>query len=306
MKSMLFAAAAATALSLAAARKRTRPPTGRSGHHEPGGQRQPRTPRPPPSDRRGGDGGPGLHRRLRGVTNAAISDMYEIQAGQIAQKKGQSRRREGLRQDDGHRAHGHVATQMKPLVTAAGKTPPTGLDERRKGLIDNLNAASPADFDKAYLCAAGSRPQRGPDPDAGLRRQRRRRRPEGAAAKAVPKVQAHLDHVKSLQAGNRAGSLSMLMAGARHAPADASSSTSCGTVICGRTAVAMSAASGDQQPDLGRQVKDVEGLGEHQRLVLRRIDVAGLAGDVDHFHRGIGVAGVPSMLRSGASATRRS
>ena len=133
------------------------------------------------------------------VTNAAISDMYEIQAGQIAQKKGQSA---GVK-DFGKMMvteHTAMSNEMKPLVTAAGKTLPTGVDERRKGLIDNLNAASAADFDKTYLGqqeAAHSEAltlmQGYADngDDAGLK---------GAAAKAVPKVQAHLDKVRELQA----------------------------------------------------------------------------------------------------------
>ena len=84
------------------------------------------------------------------VTNAAISDMYEIQAGQIAQTKGQSA---GVKDFGKMMVTDHTAMSntMKPLVRAAGVTAPTGLDERRKGLIDNLNAAAPADFDKVYL-----------------------------------------------------------------------------------------------------------------------------------------------------------
>jgi putative membrane protein len=133
------------------------------------------------------------------VTNAAISDMYEIQAGQIAQKKGQSA---GVK-DFGKMMvteHTAMSNEMKPLVTAAGKTPPTGLDERRKGLIDNLNAAGPADFDKVYLSQqeaahseALSLMQGYADhgDDAGLK---------GGASKAAPKVQAHLDKVHALQA----------------------------------------------------------------------------------------------------------
>jgi putative membrane protein len=134
------------------------------------------------------------------VTNAGISDMYEIQAGKIAQKKGQAA---GVKDFGKMMVADHTAmsNEMKPLVAAAGKTPPSGLDERRKGLIDNLNAAAPADFDKVYLDqqeAAHSEAltlmQGYADhgDDAGLK---------AGAAKAVPKVQAHLDHVKQLQAG---------------------------------------------------------------------------------------------------------
>jgi putative membrane protein len=47
---------------------------------------------------------------------------------------------------------GHTATsnELKPLAAAAGVTPPTEMDERRKGFIDNLKAAG-ADFDRVYL-----------------------------------------------------------------------------------------------------------------------------------------------------------
>lgn len=134
------------------------------------------------------------------VANAAISDMYEIQAGQIAQRKGQSQ----AVKDFGKMMvtdHTALSNSMKPLIVAAGKTPPPALDERRKGLIDNLNAASAADFDRVYLdqqeaahnealtlmkgCADKG-------DDAGLKT---------AAAKAAPKIQAHLDHVIQLKSG---------------------------------------------------------------------------------------------------------
>lgn len=133
------------------------------------------------------------------VTNAAISDMYEIQAGEIAQKKGQSAdvKAFGKMMVADHTA---LSNGMKPLAVAAGKTLPTGLDERRKGLIDNLNAAAPAEFDQVYLSqqeAAHSealtlmKGYADNGDDAGLK---------DAASKAVPKVQAHLDQVKKLQA----------------------------------------------------------------------------------------------------------
>jgi len=133
------------------------------------------------------------------VTNAAIGDMYEVQAGEIAQKKGQSAdvKAFGKMMVTDHTA---MSNEMKPLVAAAGKTLPTGLDERRKGLIDNLNAASAGEFDQTYLSqqeAAHSEAltlmQGYADngDDAGLK---------AAAAKAAPKVQAHLDRVKQLRA----------------------------------------------------------------------------------------------------------
>lgn len=137
------------------------------------------------------------------VTNAVISDMYEIQAGQIAQQKGQSQ----AVKDFGKMMvtdHTALSNSMKPLIAAAGKTPPAGLDERRKGMIDNLNAASAADFDKTYLDQQDAAhnealtlmtgyAQRGDD--AGLR---------GGAQNAVPKIQQHLEHVQKMKSGGTA------------------------------------------------------------------------------------------------------
>lgn len=131
------------------------------------------------------------------VANAAISDMYEIQAGQIAQAKGQTQ----AVKDFGKQMvvdHTALSNAMKPLVVAAGKTAPTGLDERRKGLIDNLNAASLADFDKVYLAQQEAAHNEAltlmqgyadHGDDAGLK---------AGAAKALPKIQAHLSHVQGL------------------------------------------------------------------------------------------------------------
>lgn len=137
------------------------------------------------------------------VTNAAMSDMYEIEAGKIAQARAKSAGVEafGKQMVTDHTA---MTNEMKPLITAAGKTPPTGLDERRKGLIDNLNAASAADFDKVYLSQQEAAHTEALDlmkgyadhgDDAGLK---------AAASKAVPKIQAHLDKVKALQAATPA------------------------------------------------------------------------------------------------------
>jgi putative membrane protein len=134
------------------------------------------------------------------ATNAAIGDAYEIQAGQIAQSKGQSAavRDFGKMMVSEHTA---MSNTLAPLSRAAGVTLPSGLDERRKGLIDNLNAAAPADFDQVYLnqqVAAHEEAltlmqnyaERGDDPAL-----------KAAAAKAAPKVESHLERVRALQAG---------------------------------------------------------------------------------------------------------
>jgi putative membrane protein len=133
------------------------------------------------------------------VTNAAIGDMYEIEAGKMAQQKAQNAKVKALAKTivDDHTA---AMNEMKPLVTAAGQTPPAELDQRHKGLLDNLRAANGADFDKVYIDQQVAGHQEAltlhqgfadGGGDAGLK---------AHAAKVIPKIQMHLDQAKALDA----------------------------------------------------------------------------------------------------------
>jgi len=133
------------------------------------------------------------------VENAGQSDMYEIQAAKIAEEKAKA---PDVKAFAKQMVTDHTAMegQMKPLITAAGKTPPADLDQRRKGFLDNLRAASPQDFDKTYIdqqVAAHDealtlmKGYADHGDDAGLK---------AAAGKAVPKIQMHRDKAKALQA----------------------------------------------------------------------------------------------------------
>lgn len=86
------------------------------------------------------------------VTNAAMGDMYEVQAADIAMQRSTNDRVKSL------------ATMLKADHTAATEalgaavpqgapdaTLPTDLDERRQGLIDNLRSASADDFDRVFI-----------------------------------------------------------------------------------------------------------------------------------------------------------
>jgi putative membrane protein len=132
------------------------------------------------------------------VTNAAIGNMYEIQAGQMASQRAKNAdvKAFGKMMVTDHTA---MTNEFKPLATAAGETPPTELDQRRKGMIDNLKAASDADFDRVYitqqiaaheetLTLAQGYAQNGDN--AGLK---------AFAAKGAPKIQAHLEKARQIQ-----------------------------------------------------------------------------------------------------------
>lgn len=132
------------------------------------------------------------------VENSGQGNMYEIQAAELAQQKAKSADVKAFAKmmiAD----HTALMNEMKPLVTKAGLTPPTDLDQRRKGFLDNLRAAGPADFDKAYvdqqvaaheetLTLLNGYAENGDNADL-----------KASAAKAAPKVQAHLDKARALQ-----------------------------------------------------------------------------------------------------------
>lgn len=86
------------------------------------------------------------------VTALAVSDMYELQSADIAMAKSSTA---GIDELAGMIKTDHTASTAKlealAPTEAADVTLPTALDERRQGLIDNLNAATPADFDRVYL-----------------------------------------------------------------------------------------------------------------------------------------------------------
>ena len=132
------------------------------------------------------------------VSNASQSDMYEIQAGQIAQQRSKNpdvKAFAAMMVKD----HTAMSNEMKPLIAAAGQKPSPDLDQRRKGFLDNLKGASAADFDKTYIDQQVAGHQEALDlmkgysdkgSDAGLK---------GGASKALPKIQEHLDKANQIQ-----------------------------------------------------------------------------------------------------------
>lgn len=130
------------------------------------------------------------------LAHAAQSDTYEIEAAKLAAQKAQ---RADVKTFAQMMIKDHTAStaKLKAAATAAGLTmnPPAKLDERLQGMIDNLKAASAADFDGAYLhqqlaahteALAMHRTYGATGDNAGLK---------AAANEIVPVVQHHLDEV---------------------------------------------------------------------------------------------------------------
>lgn len=132
------------------------------------------------------------------VSNAAMGDMYEIEAAKIAMEKSKTKGVTDLAkmiQTD----HTAAMNEMKPLASAAGQTPPTELDERRKGLLDNLRAASAADFDKVFLDQQEAAHNEALILHRGYADNGDNAALKAHAAKVAPKIQMHLDMVEKLK-----------------------------------------------------------------------------------------------------------
>ena len=86
------------------------------------------------------------------VTGLGTGNMYELEAAKIAAAKSKSADVKALAAmiTKDHTAAGEKLAAAQ-ATTAPNVAIPTTLDERRKGLIDNLNAATADDFDKVYL-----------------------------------------------------------------------------------------------------------------------------------------------------------
>ena len=133
------------------------------------------------------------------ITALATGDMYQVQAGKIAEAKGATPavKSYGKMMVADHTA---MTSQMKHVFEATKQPVPTALDARHQGMIDNLNAASPADFDKVYLSQQKASQDEELTMLKGYADKGESADLKPAAAKRIPKVQAHLDKASELLA----------------------------------------------------------------------------------------------------------
>ena len=86
------------------------------------------------------------------VTGAAISDMYEVEAGKIAETRATNPDVKAFAEKM-VQAHTATTAKLKSILAGMKHQPaaPVHLDDRRQGLIDNLRGAKAADFDARYM-----------------------------------------------------------------------------------------------------------------------------------------------------------
>ena len=132
------------------------------------------------------------------VTAAAMSDMYEIQAGTIASTKAGTLEIKNFAQQ---MIQGHTQTsmQLKKIAAANNMTPPMRLDARHQAMIDQLRGAGKQDFDRTYVSqqvaahqeALSLMQQYAADGEQPALKQ--------FAAKTAPVVQQHLTMARNLK-----------------------------------------------------------------------------------------------------------
>jgi putative membrane protein len=138
------------------------------------------------------------------VKKAAISDMYEIQASQLAQTKATSA---DVKSFAGRMIADHTktSTQLKAILASkSGLTAPKTMDAEHRALLSRLRAASGATFDRLYtqqqleahqqaVMLFTSESQSGKDSDL-----------KNFAGQTLPTLQQHLSMAQQLQKGGAA------------------------------------------------------------------------------------------------------
>jgi len=86
------------------------------------------------------------------VDDAATSDMYEVQAGQLAETRAQSPQLKEFAQQMVD-SHTQTSNELKRILAKSAPSfmPPTELDARRQILLDDLKGAKDEDFDGRYI-----------------------------------------------------------------------------------------------------------------------------------------------------------
>lgn len=135
------------------------------------------------------------------VQKAAMSDLFEMQAGELAQTRGNTAVKAFARQ----MVHDHRATTAGLQAALHGQTglpaPPTALDQDHQNMLNDLRNANAAEFDQKYVDNQTHAHQ-----DALTLMQNYARSGDNEAlrmfaSQTAPKVQHHLDMIRQMDRG---------------------------------------------------------------------------------------------------------
>jgi len=133
------------------------------------------------------------------VKKAAMSDLYEVEAGKIASEKGQS---EAVKEFGRHmvEAHSKTSEELKGIVQAEKLNVelPAKLDKKHRNMIDALNNAKPEDFDKTYAKQQGKAHKRAVELFDEYAEEGDNAALKQFAANTLPTIKQHLEAAKKL------------------------------------------------------------------------------------------------------------
>jgi putative membrane protein len=132
------------------------------------------------------------------VAAAAMSDMFEIESSRMAVGRSQNA---GVKAYAQRMIDEHTRSSAELKAAAQGVEDaviPTELDERRKGMLDNLRGASPVDFDDRYLDQQSAAHRETLTFMEGYANGGDNPALKAFAAKATPMIRMHLDEAVRL------------------------------------------------------------------------------------------------------------
>ena len=134
------------------------------------------------------------------VPNAAMGDMYEIQAADIALERSQNAQvKELAKMIKADHTAAAAALKTAAAQAAPDTAVPSELDQRRQGLIDNLRSADAANFDKTYIDQQVAAHEEAVTLHRGFSDKTDAPALAEHARTVLPKIEAHLQRAKQVQ-----------------------------------------------------------------------------------------------------------
>jgi putative membrane protein len=142
----------------------------------------------------------GSHDAQAYVSSAAASDLYEVEAGRIALRRTGSNQIRSFAQmliEDHGRSSEILVSKARLAGLEAAAEPK--LDARRKGMLDNLEAASAEAFDKVFLTQQTTAHQEAVALQKGYAENGDNEVLKGLASGSVPPLEQHLQMAETLR-----------------------------------------------------------------------------------------------------------
>lgn len=132
------------------------------------------------------------------VTGAAISDMFEVKAAEIAATRS---RTAGITDFAAamKTAHTETTVRLTPLAATAGATIPTALDQTHQDMLTALTDAKDDAFDRTYIDQQVSGHETAVALFKGYAATGDNEQLMAFAKETAPAIEKHLDHAKQLQ-----------------------------------------------------------------------------------------------------------